>query len=145
MAGALVISVDVMGGDHGPAVILPGLARLLPDPAGEIGFLLHGDRDALAPLLAGLPKLGAASEVRHTRVEIPMDAKPAHAMRRGRGSSMWNAVEAVRERQAHAAVSAGNTGALMAVSRLLLRQVARTGRPAPPVREAMTRLLEEKG
>lgn len=129
MAGALVISVDAMGGDHGPTVVLAGLAKVIAD-APAVRFLLHGDRAAIAPLLARAPALSAASEVRHAAQVIAMDAKPAHAMRRGKGSSMWNAVEAVRGREAAAAVSAGNTGALMAVSRLLLRMSGDLDRPA---------------
>src|SRR6202012_1187212 len=69
-------------------------------------------------------------EIRHTQLVIPMDAKPAQAMRRGKGASMWNAVESVRSGEASAAISAGNTGALMAISRLLLRMVGDLERPA---------------
>src|SRR5690606_17949495 len=63
-------------------------------------------------------------EVRHTDKVVAMDEKPAQAMRRGKGSSLWNAIEAVKTGEAGAAVSAGNTGALMAISKLLLRMAA---------------------
>ncbi len=69
------------------------------------------------------------SEVRHADRVIAMDEKPAQALRRGKGSSLWNAVEAIRDGEAHAAVSAGNTGALMAISKLILRMA---GGPRPP-------------
>jgi glycerol-3-phosphate acyltransferase PlsX len=127
----LVISIDAMGGDHGPSVVLPGLAKALDALGpGKVRFLLHGDAAAIAPVLAAAPALRAASAVRPAEGIISMDAKPAHAMRRGKGSSMWNAVEAVRGGEAIAAVSAGNTGALMAISRLLLRTAADLDRPA---------------
>jgi phosphate acyltransferase len=127
----LVISIDAMGGDHGPSVIVPGVARatkfLTP---GGVRFLLHGEEAGLKAALERTPAIAEICEVRHTDLVITMDAKPAHAMRRGKGSSMWNAVESVRSGDAHAAVSAGNTGALMAISRLLLRMMADLDRPA---------------
>jgi glycerol-3-phosphate acyltransferase PlsX len=125
----IVISIDAMGGDHGPSVIVPGVAiaaRNLPD----VRFLLHGDQALLNAELAKCPPARAVSEVRHTDKAIAMDEKPAQAMRRGKGSSLWNAVEAIRDTQAHAVVSAGNTGALMAISKLILRMGANLERPA---------------
>ncbi len=119
-----------MGGDRGPAVVLDGLARIAAGGEGDIRFLLHGDQAVLTPLLGGMTRLASASEIRHAASAIAMDAKPAHAMRRGKGSSMWNAVETVRVGEAAAAVSAGNTGALMAVSRLILRMAGDLDRPA---------------
>ena len=120
-----------MGGDHGPSVVVPGVARatrLLA--AGGARFLLHGDEVPIKAALARTAAIGEICEVRHTDLVITMDAKPAHAMRRGKGSSMWNAVESVRAGEANAAVSAGNTGALMAISRLLLRMTGDLDRPA---------------
>jgi glycerol-3-phosphate acyltransferase PlsX len=91
---------------------------------------LHGNAASLTVALAGETAVAAFCEIRHTDSVISMDAKPAHAMRRGKGSSMWNAVESVRAGEARAAVSAGNTGALMAISRLLLRMTGDLDRPA---------------
>ena len=120
-----------MGGDHGPSVVVPGVARAMKFlPVGGVRFLLHGDKDVLGAALGRTRGIAALCEVRHTDTVIGMDAKPAHAMRRGRGTSMWNAVESVRAGEARAAVSAGNTGALMAISRLLLRMTADLDRPA---------------
>jgi len=120
-----------MGGDHGPSVVVPGVARATKFlPVGGVRFLLHGDEIQLNQALARASAMAEICEVRHTDLVITMDAKPAHAMRRGRGSSMWNAVESVRAGEAHAAVSAGNTGALMAISRLLLRMTGDLDRPA---------------
>src|SRR6478752_2272551 len=114
-----------MGGDHGPSVIVPAVAlaaKSLPD----VRFLLHGDEAQLAKS----PDARAVSEVRHTDKAISMEEKPAQAMRRGKGTSLWNAVEAIREGEAAACVSAGNTGALMAISKLILRMSADLDRPA---------------
>jgi phosphate acyltransferase len=126
-----VISIDAMGGDHGPSMVLPGVAKAVqllgPDRAR---FLLHGDEAAIAAAVGGDRALRATCDIRPANAVIAMDAKPAHAMRRGKGSSMWNAVDSVRAGEASAAVSAGNTGALMAISRLLLRTAGNLDRPA---------------
>lgn len=118
-----------MGGDHGPSVIVPACAHALAEMP-DARLLLHGDEAVLRGELAKQPGLAARCEVRHTDRVIAMDEKPAQAMRRGKGTSMWNAVEAIREGQAVAAVSAGNTGALMAISKLILRMSADLDRPA---------------
>jgi len=127
---SLVISIDAMGGDHGPSVVIPAVARALAEAPTQVCFLLHGDEALLAPRVA--QHAGAAGRViiRHAEKVIGMDEKPAQALRRGKGSSMWNAVESVRAGEAAAAVSAGNTGALMAISKLILRMSAELERPA---------------
>ena len=130
MADPLVISIDAMGGDHGPSVTVPGVDLAAGLLGGDVRFLLHGDRMALTRALARAPAAAKVSEVRHTAEIVAMDAKPAHAMRRGKGSSMWNSIESVRSGEAMAAVSAGNTGALMAISRLILRMAGDLDRPA---------------
>jgi glycerol-3-phosphate acyltransferase PlsX len=131
VANPLVISIDAMGGDHGPSTVVPGVGKALKSlDAGKVRFLLHGDVPAMESAIAQSPFLSASCELRAASGVISMDAKPAHAMRRGKGSSMWNAVESVRSGEARAAVSAGNTGALMAISRLLLRTAGDLDRPA---------------
>ena len=126
-----MISIDAMGGDHGASVVLPGLARVAQGrPPGSLKFLLHGQADVLAGAMAATPQLATYSEVRPSAGVIAMDAKPAHAMRRGKGTSMWNAIDSVKTGEAAAAVSAGNTGALMAISRMLLRTAGDLDRPA---------------
>jgi glycerol-3-phosphate acyltransferase PlsX len=117
-----------MGGDHGPSVVLPAVARAIKDGCGA-RFLLHGDEPTLQAIVAKL-RIGGQAEIRHAEKVIGADEKPAQAMRRGKGSSMWNAVEAVRAGEAQACVSAGNTGALMAISKLVLRMTAGMERPA---------------
>ncbi len=124
------ISLDVMGGDSGPEMVLGG-AALAAVRHPEYRFLLFGDRARIEPLLARHPKLASKSEVHHTDVWIAMDDKPSKALRHGRGkSSMWKAIEAVKEGHAQAAVSAGNTGALMAMSRFVLKTLPGISRPA---------------
>jgi glycerol-3-phosphate acyltransferase PlsX len=127
-----VISIDAMGGDHGPTVTVAGAAWAAERLAGrQVRFLLHGDEAKLRAELAKAPTLAAASEVRHADKVVGMDEKPAQALRRAKGSSLWNAIEAVKTGEAQAVVSAGNTGALMAVSKLILRMaVPGLDRPA---------------
>jgi glycerol-3-phosphate acyltransferase PlsX len=126
----IVISIDAMGGDHGPSVVVPAVAQALAELPERVCFLLHGDESQLAPQVAQHPGAAGRVTIRHAERVIGMDEKPAQALRRGKGSSMWNAVEAIREGEAAAAVSAGNTGALMAISKLILRMSADLERPA---------------
>ena len=133
MSEPLVISIDAMGGDHGPSVVVPGVALACERLAGrDVRFLLHGDRAKLEPPLNRKRNAAAACvrEIRHTESVVAMDEKPAQALRRSRGSSLWNAVAAIRDGDARAAVSAGNTGALMAISKVILRMAADVERPA---------------
>lgn len=124
------ISLDAMGGDHGAKVVVPGAALALERHPG-LSFLLFGDEAVIRPLLDAHPKLKEAAEIRHTDVAVAMDERPSQAIRTGRGkSSMWRAVQAVRDGQADAAVSAGNTGALMAMSKICLKTMAHVERPA---------------
>ncbi|WP_421696724.1 phosphate acyltransferase PlsX [Aestuariivirga sp.] len=119
-----------MGGDHGPDVVIPG-AALSVQRHPELRFLLVGDRGRIAPLLERHTKLKDRSEIVHTDVFVTMDAKPSQALRQGRGkSSMWMAIDAVRTGRADAAVSAGNTGALMAMARFILKTLPGISRPA---------------
>ena len=131
MPDPLVISIDAMGGDHGPSTVLPGVERAIQSLGqGTVICLLHGDKAVLEAALLAAPGLSRSCSIRPSSGVISMDAKPAHAMRRGKGTSMWNAIESVRSGEARAAVSAGNTGALMAISRLLLRTAGDLDRPA---------------
>jgi phosphate acyltransferase len=124
------IALDAMGGDHGPSVVIPGADQSLTrHPDTE--FILVGDRAKIEPLLDSYPRLKAVSRVVHTDVAIKMDDKPSQALRYGRWkSSMWLALEAVKKGEADVAVSAGNTGALMAMSKFYLKTMAGIERPA---------------
>jgi glycerol-3-phosphate acyltransferase PlsX len=127
---SLVISVDAMGGDNGPTVVVPACAAALQDVPPHARLLIHGDETAIRAEMARCKLSEARLDVRHAERVIAMDEKPAQALRRGKGTSMWAAVEAIREGQAAVAVSAGNTGALMAISKLILRMSADLDRPA---------------
>ena len=127
----IVISIDAMGGDHGPPVVVPALALACRRLAGQnVRFLLHGDGARIEPELARLSPGACEAEVRHTDSVVNMTDKPAYALRRSKGSSLWNAIESVKAGEADAVVSAGNTGALMAISRLVLRMLGGMDRPA---------------
>ncbi len=119
-----------MGGDHGPPVIVPAVVRAAQALPADVRFLLHGDQAVLDRAMARHAALRSRVEIRHSDRVVAMDEKPAQALRRGKGTSMWNAVEAVREGQAVAAVSSGNTGALWTISRLILRMMGDLERPA---------------
>jgi phosphate acyltransferase len=124
------IALDAMGGDVGPSVVIPGAAvSLTRHPDAE--FLLFGERGAIEVQLAKYPALKAVSSVIHTDVAVSMHDKPSQALRRGRKtSSMWLAIEAVKKGEADVAVSAGNTGALMAMARFCLRTLPGVDSPA---------------
>lgn len=119
-----------MGGDHGAEVVLPGAEiALVRHP--DIRFMLFGDEKVVRPLLEQYPRVRDASSFHHCDVSVAMDAKPSQALRQGRWkSSMWQAIEAVKKSEADVAVSAGNTGALMAMSKFCLRTMANIERPA---------------
>jgi glycerol-3-phosphate acyltransferase PlsX len=124
------IAIDAMGGDHGASVLLPG-ANISLTRHPDIEYLLFGDRAVLEPLLEGLPRLKAKSKLIHTEISIRMDDKPSQALRYGRWkSSMWLAIDAVKKHEADVAVSAGNTGALMAMARFNLKMIEGIERPA---------------
>src|SRR5579885_963997 len=130
MSRPVRIALDAMGGDHGPEVIVPGAARALRNRP-DMEFLFFGDALRIKLLLQREPSLSKASEVHHTDVAVRMDAKPSQALRAGRRvSSMWRAIEAVKKNEADVAVSAGNTGALMAMAKICLHMIPLIGRPA---------------
>lgn len=129
MADGLVLSIDGMGGDHAPAIVVEGIdiaARRTPG----IKYLIHGDKAQLNALLERNPAAKAASRVVEAERAIGMEIKPSQALRQGRGSSLWNAVAAVEAGEAHAVVSAGNTGAFMAIAMFRLRMMEGVHRPA---------------
>ncbi len=130
MPAKVRIALDAMGGDHGATVVVPG-ADIALTRHPDIEFQLFGDDRQIHPLLDKLPRLKAATRVVHTDVAIRMDDKPSQALRRGRWkSSMWLALDAVKKGEADAAVSAGNTGALMAMARFNLHMIEGIERPA---------------
>ena len=126
---APVIAVDAMGGDRGPAAVVAGLAKALRgDP--DARFLVFGPEATLAPLLSRRPALARACAVREAPRVVAMGDKPAAALRAAEGTSMWAALGALAQGEAQAAVSCGNTGALMAMAMLRLRKAPGVDRPA---------------
>ncbi|WP_048647646.1 phosphate acyltransferase PlsX [Nitratireductor soli] len=124
------ISIDAMGGDHGPEVTLRGLAKVI-ERRPDARFMIYGREDAVLPVLNRIEPLRDVSEFTHCDVAVRMDDKPSQALRQGRWkSSMWRAIEAVKNGEADACISAGNTGALMAMSKFCLRTMADIERPA---------------
>ena len=123
------VSVDLMGGDNGPQTIADGCAIALSRNA-NLRFEFYGTADA-APIVAKNEKLSAVSSFHECEMAISMDVKPSVALRQGRRrATMWRALEAVKHNEADTCISAGNTGALMAMSRFVLRTMADIDRPA---------------
>ena len=125
---ANVISVDAMGGDKGPATVVAGLATFLKANSGAKA-ILHGPQVDLAPMVE---KTGFADRItiHDANGVVKMTDKPSHVLRNGKDTSMWSAIEAVRNGSASVAVSCGNTGGLMAISMLRLRKAEGVNRPA---------------
>ena len=123
------IAVDAMGGDEGVGVMIEGaaLARRRHD---RFKFLLVGDETRIKAALENHPGMAGASEILHCDDVIAGDEQPSKALRRAKTTSMGLAVDAVKRGEAGAAVSAGNTGALMAMSKLALRTMPGIDRPA---------------
>jgi len=130
MGDPVTIALDAMGGDHGPSVVIPAAAiALIRHP--QMRFVLVGDAALIEPELEAHKALAKKAEIIHTDVAVAMDAKPSQALRRGRyRSSMWLSLEAVKDGRADAAVSAGNTGALMVMAKFCLKTLEGVDRPA---------------
>jgi phosphate acyltransferase len=124
-----VISIDAMGGDGGVEAVIGGMAMSAAKNP-DIRYIVHGDKAQLEGPLNKRPELLAITEIRHAESVVSMEDKPSHVVRHGKDTSMWNALETVREGDATVAVSCGNTGALMALSMLRLRKLPGVNRPA---------------
>lgn len=124
-----VLSIDAMGSDMGPSVVVAGMALSAAKNAA-LRFIVHGDRPQLERLIERRRDLMDRCEIRHAEGVVTMDTKPSHVLRNGKSTSMWSCIEAVRSGEAGAAVSCGNTGALMALSMIRLRKIEGVNRPA---------------
>ena len=129
VGGPVVISVDAMGGDRGPATVVAGIARSAKKNP-DIRFILHGPKAELERLIGRRKWLAEVIEIRDASGVVTMDDKPSHVMRHGRDTSMWSALDSVRSGEATVCVSCGNTGALMALSMVRLRKLPGVNRPA---------------
>lgn len=123
------IAIDAMGGDTGPAVMIAG-AAIAHERRNDLCFRFFGDEAAIAAELARYPSLSGSTEIIHCADVIAAEEKPTQAIRRARTSSMGQAIAAVKDGSANAAVSGGNTGALMAMAKLSLRTMQGIDRPA---------------
>jgi len=118
-----------MGGDNGPRIAVHG-ARLAYRERKNTSFIFHGRQEELQPILADFPELKSVSAIRHSDTVIAMDDKPSQALRKGRGnSSMWAALQSVKDGEADVCISGGNTGALMAMATMCLRPIEGISRP----------------
>lgn len=129
MPDRVTVAVDLMGGDHGPDVSLPAIRRALESQEG-LRIVAVGDRASMAGLSEWPEALRRRVEISVSATNIPDDMSPARALRQGGDSSLAGALRALREGRAGAAVSAGNTGALMALARHLLGMLPGIERPA---------------
>jgi glycerol-3-phosphate acyltransferase PlsX len=125
----LMIALDGMGGDGAPEVVVKG-ANMARSRYPGIHFHIYGNEALLKPLLARFPKLARCTSIHHTDVVVSSEDKPSQALRKARDSSMGLAIDAVRDNVAQGVVSAGNTGALMALAKIALRTMTGISRPA---------------
>jgi phosphate acyltransferase len=126
---SITIALDAMGGDRAPGMVVKG-AEIALQRHPDLRFLLFGDEDRVRPFLAKAPHLSRAVILHHTNELVADDAKPSLALRTGRQSSMRLAIDAVAEGRADGVVSAGNTGALMAIAKFVLKMLPGIDRPA---------------
>ncbi|MDH3595763.1 MAG: phosphate acyltransferase PlsX [Rhodospirillales bacterium] len=129
MSGRLTIALDAMGGDNAPQVVIRG-ANIARQRYPQVDFLLFGQEAKIRPLLDRMTKLRDVATIVHTDDVVRSDDKPSAVLRSGRNSSMRRAINAVHEGRADGVVSAGNTGALMAMSKFVLKTLPGVDRPA---------------
>ena len=126
---SLVLSIDAMGGDKGPKVVIDGVAKSL-EKYSDTNFIIHGQKSQLSSLIESHPEISAQCKIVQCEDIVTMEDKPSNVVRNGSRSSMWSTIEAVRNKQASIAISCGNTGALMALSMVRLRKLPGVIRPA---------------
>jgi glycerol-3-phosphate acyltransferase PlsX len=129
MTTSTIIALDAMGGDRAPGIVIDG-AALARERYPDIRFLFFGNEADIKPLIDRHSNLHGSSELIHTADVVPSDLKPSLALRQGRNSSMRLAINAVGKGEAASAVSAGNTGALMAMAKFVLKTLPGIDRPA---------------
>jgi phosphate acyltransferase len=125
----ITIALDAMGGDAAPGIVLKG-ADIARQRYPDVDYLMFGAEERVRPLLVKLPALNSRVALIHTNEIVADDAKPSAALRGGRGSSMRLAIDAVADGRADGVVSAGNTGALMAMAKFVLKMLPGIDRPA---------------
>ncbi|MGM0560213.1 MAG: phosphate acyltransferase PlsX [Pseudomonadota bacterium] len=129
MSERLTLALDAMGGDHAPAMVVRG-ADIARTRHPQVDFIFFGRESEISPLLERMKKLKAVSRIVHTDEAVSSDDKPSVALRNRKSSSMRLALDSVKEGAAKAAISAGNTGALMAMAKFVLKTLPGVDRPA---------------
>lgn len=129
MTETLVLSIDGMGGDNAPDIVVEGV-DIAAKRRSDARYLIHGDAAKIEALLARHPAAQAVTRVVPAEKTISMEVKASQALRQGKGSSLWNAIESVEKGEANAVLSAGNTGAFMAISLFRFRAMEGVHRPA---------------
>ena len=129
MPEPIILSIDAMGGDHAPAMVIDGLKQAYKTLRG-VSYLVFGDEALIRPLLEQDQVLSSLCEIRHTDGVVTDTQKASQAVRQGRNTSMWQAIQSVKSGEAHGVVSAGNTGALMGMALVQLRTLPGIDRPA---------------
>ena len=128
-ADKIVLSIYAMGGDRGPAAVVAGVARAAKQNA-HLHFIIHGKKSVLDLQVAKRRALWGRVDIRDTSDVVSMDDKPSQVLRSGKNTSMWSAIDSVRNGEAEVCVSCGNTGALMALSVIRLRKLPGVNRHA---------------
>ena len=123
------LSLDAMGGDQAPRMVVEGI-EIASERLPDVDYLLFGDEKQLIPLLDEFPRAKARAQIHHTDEAVQNETKAAMALRRGRNTSMRLAINAVKDGRAAGVISAGNTGALMAMAKFVLRMLPGIDRPA---------------
>lgn len=129
----IVIALDAMGGDYAPAAVIEGASEALEsykNSSIDIEYLIFGDRDVISEKLENFSYLKSRSKIIHSENKVESDDRPSYALRKSKNTSMGMAINAVKQQDAHAIVSSGNTGALMAISKVSLRTLPGISRPA---------------
>ncbi len=129
MSKKFTVALDCMGGDNAPQIVIDG-AQIIASANPDIHFLLFGDSSKINPIIENCPHLKRQHSLIHTEEFISSDEKPSIALRKGTNSSMRLAINSVKDGQADVVVSAGNTGALMAIAKIVLRPLPSIDRPA---------------
>jgi len=129
MSNVVKIAVDAMGGENSPKKILDGIEISLRGNS-ENFFYLHGNENLLKREVYKSKLLTQHCEIINSKDVILDDESPLAAAKRGKESSMWKTIESLKEKEAHISLSAGNTGALLVISRLLLNTISGINKPA---------------
>ncbi|MBC93710.1 MAG: phosphate acyltransferase [Rhodospirillaceae bacterium] len=125
----VTIALDAMGGDDAPQIVVAG-ANIARRRYPHVNFLLYGDEQQISKLISKQRGLRDYVEIYHTSEQVADDDKPSQVIRSGRNTSMWLSLESVKNGTASGAVSAGNTGALMAMAMIQWKNLPGIDRPA---------------